>query len=194
LFDVSCDNLFTTKILRKWFTDNLFKDADYDKKFVLISPDEGAMKKTRIIANILGLPFLTMSKTRDYKTENHVEQIVLLFPHDQNRDDQSVLRGKTAIIVDDMIDTAGTVIQAVDKLMEFGAVGCGVTATHGVLSGPALERINKCDALKFVLVSDTLPQTENQRKSSKIQVYSIADMLAEVIRRVTVDHSLSSLF
>lgn len=152
------------------------------------------MKKTRIIANILGLPFLTMSKTRDYKTENHVEQIVLLFPHDQNNGDQSVLRGKTAIIVDDMIDTAGTVIQAVDKLMEFGAVGCGVTATHGVLSGPALERINKCDALKFVLVSDTLPQTENQRKSSKIQVYSIADMLAEVIRRVTVDHSLSSLF
>lgn len=79
------------------------------------------MKKTRIIANILGLPFLTMSKTRNYKTENQVEQIVLLFPHDQSGT-SNVLKGKTAIIVDDMIDTAGTVIQAVEKLMEYVSI------------------------------------------------------------------------
>lgn len=84
----------------------------------MISPDEGAMKKTRIIANILGLPFLTMSKTRNYKTENQVEDIVLLFPHNHEDAGHSMLKGKTAIIVDDMIDTAGTVIQAVEKLME----------------------------------------------------------------------------
>lgn len=76
----------------------------------------------------------------------------------------------------------------------YGAVGCGVSATHGVLSGPAIDRINKCDALQFVLVSDSLPQEVNQAMCPKILVYSIADMLAEVIRRVVVDHSLSSLF
>lgn len=126
LFKVSCDNLFTTKLIRQYLMDNVFNakergQGDYMSRFVLISPDEGAMKKTRIIANMLGLPFLTMSKTRDYKTENLVENIVLLYDPENLRavggDVSKLLSGKVAIIVDDMIDTAGTVIQAVEKLM-----------------------------------------------------------------------------
>lgn len=188
LFHQSCDNLFTTKLQEHWLRTELFAGGgDYHEQYVLISPDEGAMKKTRIIANKLGLPFMTMSKTRDYSLENHVDEIVLL-------GNPELLHGKTAIIIDDMIDTAGTVLEAVAKLTYHGAVGCGVIATHGVLSGPAIDRINGCDALTFVLVSDTLPQSANQLRSSKVIVYSISAMLAEVIRRITMDHSLSSLF
>ena len=109
-------------------------------------------------------------------------------------DESKLLCGKRPVIVDYMIDTAGTVVQAAEVLMSYGAVSCGVTATHGVLSGPAIDRINACDALTFVLVSDSLPQAKNQELCPKIKVYSVAEMLAEVIRRVTIDHSLSSLF
>lgn len=200
--DASWDNLFTTKLMKGWLMENVFHATEpgqgkYLSEYILISPDEGALKKTRIIANALGLPFLTMSKTRDYSTENRVEKTVLLCDPENVTTTgaiNSLLSGKFAIIVDDMIDTAGTVVTAVDTLMNYGANGCGVAVTHGVLSGPALQRINDCESLSFVLVSDSLPQSKNQEACQKIKVYSVAGMLAEVIRRITVKHSLGSLF
>lgn len=82
---------------------------------------------------------------------------------------------------------------AIEKLMSYGAESCIVAVTHGVLSGPALQRIEECEGLKLVLVSDSLPQARNVEQCSKIRVYSVAKFLAELIRRTVMKKSFSSL-
>lgn len=194
------DNLYPTKVLREWLMNNVFHaskvgDESYTSRFVVIAPDAGAAQKVEKVAGYLGLDFLTMNKARDYNTKNKVKRIQLQCAPEmlEGRSPQDLLAGRTAVIVDDMADTCGTVIAAIDKLMEYGADGCIVAVTHGVLSGPALERIRACDGLKMVLVSDTLPQERNEEKCDKIRVYSVAKYLAELIRRTVMQKSFSTL-
>lgn len=196
-----CDNLYATKLLRSWLMEHVFHASErgrgaYVDKFVVIAPDEGAVTKTRIIANTLGLPFFNMSKVRDYSKENKVEQLVLMAAPEMiaDRPAGTLLQGKIPLIVDDMFDTCGTLIAAVECLMEYGASSVIAAATHGIFSGPALDRINGCDALRLVLVSDSLPQFRHTEQCRKIKVYSIAQMLAEVVKRIATNHSLSPLF
>lgn len=198
-FPLCSDNLFVTKIMREWLMNNVFQatvvgDKSYTDRFVLIAPDAGAAPKVEKVSSYLGLEILTMNKVRDYSTKNKVKSIQLqCTPEMSAGHTGDFLAGKTAIIVDDMADTCGTVVAAIDKLMSYGADGCIVAVTHGVLSGNALERIKECKGLKMLLTSDTLPQSENQAKCDKIQVYSVAGMLAEVIRRTITNKSFSSL-
>ena len=159
-FNVCCDNLYTTDLIKEYFDTNIFGN-DYKEKFVVISPDEGAMKKTRIFANKVGLPFLTMSKERDYEVANTVSKTILL-------GNPKLLKDKTAIIIDDMLDTGGTILKAVDVLKQYGAKDVIVAVTHGLLSGPALDRINGCDDLKSVIVSDSISQDTKQSKCLKL--------------------------
>jgi len=194
------DNLYPTKVLRDWLMNNLFHasevgDPSYTEKYVVIAPDAGAAQKVEKVAGYLGLEFLTMNKARDYNTKNKVKRIQLQCAPEmlEGKTPQDLLRGRTAIIVDDMADTCGTVIAAIDKLMEYGADGCIVAVTHGVLSGPALQRIEECEGLKMVLVSDSLPQKRNAEKCSKIRIYSIAKFLAELVRRTVTQKSFSTL-
>jgi ribose-phosphate pyrophosphokinase len=101
--------------------------------------------------------------------------------------------GQTCIIVDDMIDTAGTLCQAAAALKAHGAGDVYATATHAVLSGPALERISD-SALKEVLVCNTIPTEEKAKACSQLRIVSVANLLAEAIRRIHDDESVSSLF
>ena len=103
------------------------------------------------------------------------------------------VKGKAAIILDDMIDTAGTLTQAAKALKEHGASSIYACATHGVLSGPAIDRINDSD-IEGVLITDTIPLGEKVERTDKIKVMSVAELLAEAIRRIHEDESVSSLF
>jgi len=103
------------------------------------------------------------------------------------------VKGKIAIIIDDMVDTAGTMCQAADALVERGALEVYGMATHPVLSGNALEKI-KNSALKTLWVADTIPLKEEAKNLGKIKVLSIAELLGEAIKRIHTDESISSLF
>jgi ribose-phosphate pyrophosphokinase len=103
------------------------------------------------------------------------------------------VKGKVAVILDDMIDTAGTLTQAAGALKQHGATRIYACATHGVLSGPALDRIND-SAIEEVLITDTVPLPENGKNLDKIKVLTVSELLAEAIRRIHEDESVSSLF
>ena len=103
------------------------------------------------------------------------------------------VRDKAAIILDDMIDTAGTLTQAARALKEHGARSVHACATHGVLSGPAIERIND-SPIQEVLITDTIPLGDKEGMTAKVKVLSVAELLAEAIRRIHEDESVSSLF
>ena len=190
-FDVCADNLYTTDtIVEKLIQDILIGEDfgdNYKDNVVVISPDEGGFKRAQIVANKLDVPFLAMSKRRDYSQKNKVEESILL-------GDQSQLQNKTAIVVDDMLDTGGTVIKTVDVLKQFGARDVIVAVTHGILSGPAIDRINGSASLRSVLISDSLPTTEHQQRSNKIHVFSISELLSKVIQRLIKGKSISEIF
>lgn len=154
---------------------------------VIISPDEGGVKRASIVAAKLNRPILTMRKNRDYDTENKVTQSTLLGDAEQ-------LKGKIAVIVDDMLDTGGTMIKTVNLLRGEGAKKVVVIVTHGILSGPAIERINSEEFLSQVIVSNSLPQERNVEKCPKLQVYKIDKMVAEVINRLVNGQSISAMY
>ena len=122
-----------------------------------------------------------MDKRRERPNESAVMNIV------------GDVKDKIAIIIDDMVDTAGTMCQAADAIMERGAKEVYGMATHPVLSGKALERIQS-SSIKSVIVSDTIPLREEAQKIEKIKVLSVANLLGEAIRRTHTDESISSLF
>jgi ribose-phosphate pyrophosphokinase len=136
---------------------------------------------------MFNLPLFVLSKERDYRKKNEVEKTILI----GNPED---IKGRTAIIIDDMIDTFGTIDTASKLIQEAGAKGLIVAATHGIFSGPAIERINKNSFIEHILVSDSIPQAANQAQSKKIDTYSIAPMVAETIRRLSRGESLSTMF
>jgi len=157
--------------------------------FIAVSPDEGAFKRTRKYAESLFMPYLCLTKTRDYSKKNHVDDSKTLIFGNTNE-----LHSRWAIIFDDMCDTFGTIQAAAKKLVEAGALGVIVVVTHGILSGPAIERLNKTKEVVELICSDSLPQLKNQEYSSKISTFSIAPLLAEVIRRRLCKESVSEIF
>lgn len=195
MFECCCDNLFVTTLMTDWFQRNVFRYA-VTARFVLIAPDAGASEKVEKVAKYMKLPFLTMNKTRSHELNNVVHGIQLMATPEMLADAPRgrFLTHRVPIIVDDMIDTCGTVIKAVDKLAEYGAEECIVAATHGVLSGPALDRINACPQLSLVVVSDSLPQQRNLERCSKLRVFGLAGFLAEVVRRTLDNRSLGDMF
>lgn len=185
-FDVPCDNLYTAHLIKEYLDAHVFTRGFKDK-FALVAPDEGALKRMREYAGMFGLPLLVLSKERDYRKKNEVERAVLI-------GDAAALKGRTAIIIDDMIDTFGTISTASGILKQAGAKSLIVAATHGILSGPALERIQKDAFVGMVLVSDSIPQDKHQAASGKIAVFSLAPMIAEVVKRLSEGASLSAMF
>ncbi len=187
-FNVPCDNLYTTHIIKKYLDKHVFgKGLSYKEKFVLVAPDEGALKRIKEFAGLFKLPFLVLSKERDYSKKNTVSKTVLI-------GDKKYLEGRTAIIIDDMIDTFGTVNKATEVLKRKGAKDLIVCATHGILSGPAIELINKNDFIKMVLVSDSIPQTVHKKMCKKLKVFTIAPVIADIVKRLTQGNSISQMF
>ncbi|MBU3204585.1 ribose-phosphate diphosphokinase [Clostridium algidicarnis] len=176
-FDIPLDHLLGVPILSKYFEDKGFRE---DKDVVLVSPDLGSVTRTRKFADRLQAPMAIIDKRRPKANVSEIMNII------------GDVRGKTAILVDDMIDTAGTIVNAANALKDLGAKEVYACCTHGVLSGPAFERINN-SAIKELVILNTIhvPVGEN---SEKITSLSVAPIFAEAIRRIYDDVPLSILF
>ncbi|MFT8312796.1 MAG: ribose-phosphate pyrophosphokinase [Clostridium sp.] len=175
-FDIPVDHLEGAPILAKYF-----KELDFNKdELVAVSPDIGGVKRTRKFAERLEVPIAIVDKRRPKPNVSEVLSVI------------GNIDGKKVILVDDMIDTAGSITNAADALTNLGAKEIYACCTHGVLSGPAMERIEK-SSLKEVVVLDTIPVDE-ENCSNKIKILSVANIFAEAIRRIYEDVSVSKIF
>jgi len=176
-FDIPVDNLYAEPAVVKWIKENI---ADW-KGAIVVSPDAGGAKRVTSIADRLNIDFALIHKER--KKANEVASMVLV----------GDARGKVAILVDDMADTCGTIVQAAQKLVEDGATKIYAILTHGIFSGEALNRLNG-SSFEAVVVTNTIPQDKNMMDCSKIQVIDVSMMFAEAVRRTHNGESVSYLF
>ncbi|AAR33991.1 ribose-phosphate pyrophosphokinase [Geobacter sulfurreducens] len=175
-FNIPVDNLYAAPVILEHL-----KQRFPENSIVMVSPDAGGTERARAFAKRLGCTLAVIDKRR---TGPNVAEVMHLIGD---------VTDKTAIILDDMIDTAGTLTQAARALKEHGAKTIYACATHGVLSGPAIERINNSD-IEAVVITDTVPLGDKEQQTSKVKVLSVANLLAEAIRRIHEDESVSSLF
>lgn len=174
-FNIPVDNLFATPVLIEYIKKLKLSDI------ILVSPDAGGVERTRNFAKRLNASMAIIDKRRDRPNESEVMNII------------GDVKGKNAFIIDDMIDTGGTLTKAATALMQQGAESVYACCTHAVLSGNAMERINLSDLEKMV-ITDTIPAKEKISNSTKLEVLSVADLIGETIYRINVDKSVSSLF
>ncbi|WP_284700607.1 ribose-phosphate diphosphokinase [Thermoanaerobacterium sp. R66] len=174
-FNIPVDHLLGGPILAKYFME---KDLGGD--VVVVSPDHGSVVRARNFAEKLNAPIAIIDKRRP---KANVAEIMNLIGD---------VRGKIAILVDDLIDTAGTLQQGAQALIDNGAKEVYACATHGVLSGPAIERLMD-SPIKELVITDTIPLPE-EKKISKIKVRTVAPLLAEAIMRIYEGMSVSKLF
>lgn len=149
---------------------------------VIVSPDAGGVERARSYAKRLNAPLAIVDKRRDKPNQAQATHVI------------GDVEGKAAIIVDDIIDTAGTLCAASDVLLKYGATEITACATHPVMSGPAIDRINATESLKRVIVTDTIPLGEKKERCSKIQVVSVAALMAKTIHNIHTGSSVSVLF
>ncbi|MFN2522752.1 MAG: ribose-phosphate diphosphokinase, partial [Mycobacteriales bacterium] len=176
-FDGPVDHLFALPLLadhvqQKWG----------DRDLVVVSPDAGRVRVAERWTDRLGCGLAIIHKRRDPNVPNEVKVGEVV----------GTVQGKTCVLVDDMIDTGGTITKAADLLFENGAADVIVTATHGVLSGPAVDRL-KNSRISDVVITNTLP-IDDDRRFDKLTVLSIAPLIARAISEVFEDGSVTSLF
>lgn len=176
-FNVPVDHLYAIPTLSRYWRENYGTGSD----FVAVSPDAGGVERARAFAKRIECSMAIIDKRRTNPNEAKALHLI------------GDVQGKTAVIVDDMIDTAGTLTQAVDILYKNGAERVLAVATHPVLSGPAIHRILE-SRLERILVADTIPLTKPAQECGKIEVISIAPVIAEAIQRIHGNTSVSSLF
>ncbi len=179
-FDIPVDHLTGMKLLAGHFKELLSEELKTNS-VVVVSPDVGGVARARKFAIMLNVDIAIVDKRRSHEVANFSEVIDII----------GDVKNRTAILVDDIIDTAGTICNAANALKERGCNKIFACATHAVLSGPALERINNSVIEKFVL-SDTIPIPE-EKKSDKILQLSIAPLFAEAIKRVHNEKSISNM-
>ena len=187
---VPMDNLYTIKLfiehIQKTFFTGLTPEHINDR-FVLASADVGGAKRIEAYAKRMKIKHVLMHKHRDYDKVNTVLNTILI-------GDPNVIKGKKVFIIDDIIDTGGTMISAAEELVKNGATSVLLGAPHGVFSGQAIEKLNNCKVIEGVIVSNSLPQEENQQKMSKLQVVDLSGLLADTITRLRTSGSVSELF
>ena len=177
-FDIPVDNLYASPIFLKHI---LSKHSDNVDNLVIVSPDMGSTDSAKAYAKRIGCNVAIVYKRRDKL--NQIEEMVLL----------GEVEGKDAIIIDDMVDSAGTLVKASDIIMEAGATSIDAYCTHPVLSNPAIERLNK-SKFNEVYVTDTIPLSEKSLACNKLKVLSIADLMAEAIYNIHHENKLCDLF
>lgn len=177
-FNVPVDNLYAFPTMAAYWNQ---KYAPQEKDVVVISPDAGGVERTTNFAKRIQAPLAIIDKRRNRPNEAKAVNLI------------GDVTGQTAVIIDDIIDTAGTLTQAVDNLLSNGAKKVFAVATHALFSGPAIERLSQ-SRIEKVLVSDTVPLSEAARKCEKIEVISIASVVANAITRIDQEVSVSSLF
>lgn len=180
-FDIPVDHLTGMRLLAEYFKKNLAEELNAGK-VVVVSPDAGGVARARRFAVMLDVDIAIVDKRRSYDVANVSEVMDIV----------GNIKDRTAILVDDIIDTAGTICHAAHGLIERGCEKVYACATHAVLSGPAMERINKSKIEKLVF-TDTIPIPE-EKKSAKILQLSIAPLFAEAIKRVHLEEPISDMF
>lgn len=174
-FNIPVDNLFAAPLLLKYMK------SHYNENVVIVSPDAGGVERARAFAKRLSATLAIIDKRRDAPNVSEAMNII------------GEVEGKTAIILDDMVDTAGTLTQGAAALKKHGAKKIFACCTHPVLSGPAIERIENSDIDQLV-VTNTIPLNGASKKCSKIITLSVADLIGEAVRRIYYSHSVSTLF
>ncbi|MEE3268544.1 MAG: ribose-phosphate pyrophosphokinase [Pseudomonadota bacterium] len=174
-FDVPVDNVYGSPIL----LDDIERQ-NYDD-LVVVSPDVGGVVRARAIAKQLNADLAMIDKRRPQANQAQVMHII------------GEIEGRTCVVVDDMIDTAGTLCKAGEALKDHGAARVVAYATHPILSGPAVDNITN-SVLDEVVVTDTIPLADHARRSGKIRQLSVAGLIAEAIRRVSNEESVSAMF
>lgn len=177
-FNIPVDHLFAAPVLLQYFQQRLDEHAWED--LVVVAPDAGGVERSRAFAKRLGTSLAIMDKRRTGANESRIMHVI------------GEVRDRDVILLDDIIDTAGTIVQAVSALKAEGARRIVASCTHPVLSGQAVERLEKSEIAE-VVVTNTIPLREDQQ-SKKITVLSVAPLLAEAIHRIHTETSVSSLF
>jgi ribose-phosphate pyrophosphokinase len=175
-FNVPFDHLFALPV----FLDDYLRQT-FDKRAVFVSPDAGGVERARAYSKRLGASLAIIDKRRERANESEVMHLI------------GDVKDRDCIIVDDLIDTGGTLCNAARAVMDKGARRVVACATHGVLSGPAVQRIEE-SPLAEVVVTNSIPRVPGTGPNSKIKYLSIARLLAEAIRRIDANDSVSSLF
>jgi ribose-phosphate pyrophosphokinase len=175
-FDIPVDNLYAAPVILDYIKKNFCNNS-----VVMVSPDAGGTERARAYAKRLECTLAIIDKRRSGPNISEVMHLI------------GDVKDKVAIILDDMVDTAGTLTQAAKALKEHGAKTIYACATHGVLSGPAIGRIND-SYIEEVVITDTIPLGDKAESTEKVKVLSVAELLAEAIRRIHQDESVSSLF
>ena len=175
-FDMPVDNLFTTPLFAKYI-----KKKFKNKKLICVSPDVGGVQRTRGLATKIKADLAIIDKRRPRPGQSKVMNII------------GDVRGKTCVIVDDIIDSGGTIVNAVDALKKAGAVDVYVFITHAVLSGDAADKIKR-SKIKKLIITDSIDNSLKIKNNSKIEVISIAPLMAEAINRISNSTSVSDLF
>ena len=175
-FDIPVDNLFSTPIFSKHI-----KKYISNKNIICVAPDVGGVERARALGQKLNVGLAIVDKRRPAPGKSQVMNII------------GNVKGKNCLLVDDIIDSGGTIVNAAKALKEKGAKDVYVYVTHGVLSGNAVEQINNSKIKKLIL-TDTIDNSNKIKKSSKIVVLSISNLMAEAIKRISNSTSVSNLF
>src|SRR5690348_15198839 len=174
-FDIPVDHLFAMPVMIDYFRSLDIPDL------TVVSPDAGGVERARAFAKRLNSPLAIIDKRREEANVAEVMNVV------------GEVEDRNCLLVDDLIDTAGTLVKGAEALMEKGAASVSACATHAVLSGPAIERIEKSE-IREVVCTNSIPLSKEAKKSSRVQALSIAGLLAEAIRAINGETSVSGLF
>lgn len=175
-FDIPVDHLYAINTLCEYF------EAMNMKNLVVVSPDVGGIRMARAYAKRLGAGLAIIDKRRMSPEETEVMNVL------------GKVKGKTAILVDDIVATGGSLVEAISALKEMGVEKVFAAVSHGVLSGPAVDRMADCKALDELVITDSIPLSAKAKKVSKIKQLTVASLLAEAIKRIHNEQSISCLF
>tara|TARA_B100000965_G_scaffold264517_1_gene223378 strand:+ start:7297 stop:8229 length:933 start_codon:yes stop_codon:yes gene_type:complete len=175
-FDIPVDNLFATPIFARHIKKKLKKN-----NLICVAPDVGGVERTRALARKLDIGISIIDKRRPAPGKSQVMNVI------------GNVKNKTCIIVDDIIDSGGTIVNAAQALVDRGASEVHVYITHGVLSGSAVEKIKR-SKIKNMVVTDTIDNSYKVKKTKNIEILSISNLLGEAIKRISNSTSVSDLF
>ena len=189
-FDIPVDNIYSLKLVIDYVNKKIFNNISIDEKqnkYIVVSPDAGATKRTLKFAKHMHLNTIIMHKQRNYEKENTVDNTMLI-------GDTNNLENKTAIICDDICDSGGTLIKVIENLEKHGIKNVIVIITHGIFSGKCIEKLYNCDLISKIIVSDTICQKTNKLNLEKLEIFSISELIGDVITNIIIGGSLSNLF
>ena len=186
-FDIPVDNIYSFPLVKDYLNTHYFRDLtlkEIQDKFIFVAPDAGSIKRTLKFSKLMKLNAIFMHKERNYEISNTIENMMIV-------GNTEYIKNKTAIILDDMCDTGGTLIKCAELLKKSGANNIICCVTHGILSGPAIDRLNSTEYIEKMIVTNTIEQTKD---CPKIELIDISKLVANVMKCIVTGESISRLF